>query len=228
MHALQVDGRDLLPHEAHRLSHSCSHTGGQDVPDRPPWIYTACGDYRTLIETVMHADPAIRRADVPATRDDLTLRWQAAPDLQDSPDRYELNEFGELILSPRPTTGHQAILFEVGLQIAGRLGPRAATETAVLTDRGIRVPDLIWMPADRWEGRKDQSPLESVPDVCVEVLSPGNTRQEIEMKIGAYLRGGAREVIVVGLKGEIEIFDSQGKRATSALGIALALPPELF
>ncbi len=101
MHALQVDARDLLPHEAHRLSHSCSHTGEQDVPDRPPWIYTACGDYRTLIETVMHADPAIRRADVPVPRNDLIRRWQALAADAESPDHFELDQFGELILSPK-------------------------------------------------------------------------------------------------------------------------------
>ena len=97
-----------------------------------------------------------------------------------------------------------------------------------MTDRGVRVPDVVWMPSDRWAACKGQSPLEVVPDVCVEVLSPGNTREEIEKKIGAYLRGGAREVFVVGLKGEIEIFGPQGKRDASALGIALALPAELF
>jgi hypothetical protein len=48
------------------------------------------------------------------------------------------------------------------------------------------------------------------------------------MKIGAYLRGGAREVIIVGLKGEIEIFGPQGKRDASTLGISLALAPGLF
>lgn len=176
----------------------------------------------------MHADPAIRRADVPVPRNDLIRRWQALAADAESPDHFELDQFGELIVSPMPTPGHQAVASEVGFQLMARLGPRVAVDVSILTDRGVRAPDVIWMPADRWEGRKDQSPLESVPDVCVEVLSPGNTRQEIEMKIGAYLRGGAREVIVVGLKGEIEIFGPQGKRDTSALGIALALPPELF
>jgi hypothetical protein len=40
--------------------------------------------------------------------------------------------------------------------------------------------------------------------------------------------GGAREVIVVGLKGEVEIFEPQGKRDASALSIALVPPAELF
>jgi hypothetical protein len=32
------------------------------------------------------------------------------------------------------------------------------------------------MPSDRWAAGKGQSPLEVVPDVCVEVLSPSKTR----------------------------------------------------
>ena len=48
------------------------------------------------------------------------------------------------------------------------------------------------------------------------------------MKAGAYLRGDAHEVIVIGLRGEIEFFGAEGRRETSALRISLALPPELF
>ena len=48
------------------------------------------------------------------------------------------------------------------------------------------------------------------------------------MKVGAYLRGGTREVIVVGVKGEVDLFGPDGKCESSALGISLALPPELF
>jgi hypothetical protein len=48
------------------------------------------------------------------------------------------------------------------------------------------------------------------------------------MKTGAYLRAGAKEVIIVGLHGEIELFGPEGKRAQSALSIVLDLPPSLF
>jgi Uma2 family endonuclease len=169
----------------------------------------------------MHADPAVRR-------EELVRRWNELAADPESPDYFELNEFGELILSPKPTTRHQGTAFEVGLQLTTQLGPRAATEVSVLTDRGVRVPDVVWMTPERWAECKDQTPLQLVPDVCVEVLSPGNTREEIAMKIGAYLRGGAREAIVVGLKGEVEFFGPEGKREASALGIRLALPPDLF
>jgi Uma2 family endonuclease len=169
----------------------------------------------------MHAEPAIRR-------EELVRRWNALAADPESPDRYELTEFGELVLSPRPTNDHQAVAFAVGVQLTQQLGPRAATEIALYTDRGIRVPDVVWMPPARWAEYKGQTPFPVVPDVCVEVLSPGNTREEILMKAGAYLRGGAREVVVVGLRGGVEFFGPDGGREASALGIALALPPELF
>jgi len=191
-----------------------------DVRVRAPRTYTCVGASRFLIETVMHADPAVRREELIRRRNELA----ADPE---SPDCFELNEFGELILSPKPTTRHQGTASEVAYQLTVQLGPRALT-ASVLTDRGVRVPDVVWMTPERWAECKDQTPLQLVPDVCVEVLSPSNTREEIAMKVGAYLRGGAREAIVVGLKGEVEFFGPGGKREASALGIRLALPPDLF
>ncbi len=169
----------------------------------------------------MHADPAVRC-------EELVRRWNELAADPESPDRFELNQFGELIVSPKPTTRHQATTSEVAYQLAAQLGPRALTEASVLTDRGVRVPDVVWMTPERWAECKDQTPLQLAPDVCVEVLSPSNTREELAMKVGAYLRGGAREAIVVGLKGEVEFFGPEGKREASALGIRLALPAELF
>jgi Uma2 family endonuclease len=175
----------------------------------------------------MHAD-LIAPADPLALREELVRRWNERPYVEDDPNWYELNEFGEWVVSPRPTSGHQQAAAVVAFQLTTQLGERAVIEVSVYTDRGIRVPDVVWMPAARWLEAKGQNPLAFVPDVCVEVVSPGNTRREILMKVGAYLRGGAREAIVVGLKGEIELFGPGGKLEASALGIRLELPAELF
>ncbi len=169
----------------------------------------------------MHADPAVRR-------EELVRRWNELAADPESPDRFELNEFGELILSPPPTNRHNRIAQLVARALIEQLGPDAFVEMSVHTDRGIRVPDVVWMTAERWVVSRFATPLSVVPDVCVEVLSPSNTREEIAMKSGAYLRGGAREVIVVGLQGEVEFFGAEGKRKSSALGISLALPADLF
>ena len=175
----------------------------------------------------MHSDPAIH-PDPIALREELVRRWIRLGAGPDSPDRFELNEFGELILSPQPTTAHQRVERAVARLLEAHLGPEAVTEVAVYTDRGIRVPDVVWMAPERWALCNDQTPLQTVPDVCVEVVSPSNTREEILMKVGAYLRGGAREAIVVGLKGEVEFFGPGGRLEASALGIRLELPADLF
>jgi Uma2 family endonuclease len=178
-------------------------------------------------DTIIQSDPA-GHADAALRSDELVTRWADLDVDPDNPERYELNQLGEWILSPKPTPAHQSVALEVGLQLTAQLGRVAATEVPVLTDRGVRVPDVIWMRPERWAENKGYSPLQVVPDVCVEVLSPGNTRPEIMMKVHAYLRGGAREAIVVGLKGEIEFFGPQGKLESSALGLRLELSPELF
>jgi Uma2 family endonuclease len=169
----------------------------------------------------MHAEFALKP-------EELIERWNELAADPDSPDHYELSEFGELILSPKPTNDHQRIAFAVARALEAQLGPEAGIEISVYTDRGIRVPDVVWMPAARWLEAKGKNPFPFVPDVCVEVLSPGNSRAEITMKTGAYLRGGAREVIVVGLKGEIRYFGAEGGREASALGVRLQLPRDLF
>lgn len=175
----------------------------------------------------MHAAP-IAPADPAALHEELVRRWRDRPYVEDDPNRYELNEFGEWIVTPRATHGHQAMVGEIVVQLTRQLGPRAVPEPSVATDRGIRVPDVAWMPAARWLEAKGQDPLSFVPDVCVEAVSPSITRQEILMTVGAYLRGGAREAVVVGLKGEVELFGPEGKREASGFGLKLELPAELF
>jgi hypothetical protein len=46
--------------------------------------------------------------------------------------------------------------------------------------------------------------------------------------VEAYLRGGAREVMIVGMQGNVDFFSPEGQRARSALGVVLDLPRELF
>jgi len=167
-------------------------------------------------------------AEIVAEPGALLRRWAQLAADPDAPDHYEINEYGEVIMSPRPSNDHQRIVTAVTTAIAQQLGPEAVAEISVMTDRGIRVPDVVWMPPQKWQQSKGKTPLPLVPDLCVEVLSAGNTREEIAMKAGAYLRGGAREVIVVGLRGEIQFLGPEGERAKSTFGLSLGLDPALF
>jgi hypothetical protein len=62
----------------------------------------------------------------------------------DVPDgvRAEMDEYGELLLAPLPTTRHQRIASQVAIQMQSQLGGEAATSLAVNTRIGVRVPDV--------------------------------------------------------------------------------------
>ena len=48
----------------------------------------------------MHADP-IAPSDPAVLREELVRRWNERPYIEDDPNCYELNEFGEWIVTPR-------------------------------------------------------------------------------------------------------------------------------
>ena len=144
-------------------------------------------------------------------------------------DPYELTEHGEIVMSPRPTNRHQIACSMLAAQIQQKLGAMVVVEAAVLTKTaGVRVPDLVWMPAERWSGVMASGALVESPDLVVEVLSPGNRAGEIRHKVRAHLDSGTREVVVVGLDGSMRYQRADGVHAESSFALALALPSELL
>ncbi|GJL49780.1 Uma2 family endonuclease [Candidatus Nitrospira salsa] len=160
--------------------------------------------------------------------EELSDRWAELAQDKQSPDYYELTEYGELVLSPRAETSHQRICSSLVRQLSQQLGEEAVQEVAVLTTTaGIRVPDVIWMPLERWNQLPKNAILEA-PDIVVEVLSPGNRQPEMSHKIQGYLQSGVEEVIVIGLTGTIEYIREDGVHTASKFNLNLVFPPQLF
>ena len=162
------------------------------------------------------------------SHEELTQWWAELGRDEQSPDYYELTEYGELVWSPRAETRHQRICSSLVRQLSQQLGEEAVQEVAVLTTTaGIRVPDVVWMPQARW----DQLPRNTIlqaPELVVEVLSPGNRKPEMNHKIQGYLKSGVKEVVVIGLTGTIEYVRQDGIHPTSLFNLTLALPSQLF
>jgi Uma2 family endonuclease len=98
------------------------------------------------------------------------------------------------------------------------------TECSVLTEIGIRVPDLIWASHEFLAAQGDVTPFTRAPEICVGVLSRWNTKREIDEKVKAYLAAGARESWVVDEQGEIRYFGPEGQRVSSEFGVTVELP----
>lgn len=143
--------------------------------------------------------------------------------------RYELDELGGAVLNPPPSGRRQIVLTDVYCQLTEEMGHFAAMSVAVTTRSfGVRVPDVVWMPCDKWEGFDRDDPVPFVPDLCVEVLLDSGRTRDIDQRVKAYLDGGATEVIIVGQRGEIEFWSSKGRRQASFFGVTLPLDRMYF
>jgi Uma2 family endonuclease len=137
--------------------------------------------------------PAITNIDL-KTYDDLLA-------MPDDGNRYELI-FGEIVMSPAPTTKHHYVLSELNDHFkrhvhTHRLGRVFFAPVDVrLSVHNVVEPDLFFVRRERLEVVKDNY-VEGAPDLIVEVLSPSNRRQDIVRKAALYTQFGVPEYWIV-------------------------------
>jgi Uma2 family endonuclease len=162
-----------------------------------------------------------------ATHEALALRWAAVmrdPSLRDLPYKIELNSRGKIEMSPA-NNRHALLQAHLAAELA-RLLPagRPLTECSVFTEIGVRVPDVAWASDEFLRAHASATPFPRAPEVCVEIVSPSNSEEEIEEKIRAYLAAGAQEVWIVSDEHGIAFHRAEGRHAASAFGIHISLP----
>ncbi len=162
-----------------------------------------------------------------ATPETLSLRWAeviADPTLQNLPYKIELNARGKIEMSPASNVHgwYQARLageFNTQLPSGG-----AITECSILTEIGVRVPDVVWASTEFLGAHRQSTPFPVAPEICVEITSPSNSDEEIREKIHAYLAAGAKEVWIVGENGSIDYHDRDGKKSNTSFNVSVSLP----
>jgi Uma2 family endonuclease len=162
-----------------------------------------------------------------ASPEALLARWEELcrdPSLQDLPYKIELNAWGKVEMSPA-SVRHGWLQAAVASAFARQLHTGVAlTECPILTEIGIRVPDVVWASAPFMRKHQGLSPLPRAPEICVEVLSRSNVEAEIEAKTRAYLDAGALEVWIVAEEGSVRFVDQSGDLANSRFAIVMQLP----
>ena len=88
---------------------------------------------------------------------------------------------------------------------------KVLAETPVVTSDGVKVTDAAWLSAGYAQELEGQNPpaLERAPEICVEVLSPSNTVEEMVEKRALYFEAGAKEVWLCGLDGKITFYSPE-------------------
>lgn len=118
---------------------------------------------------------------------------------EDAPgERWELDE-GELIVSPSPVFGHNAMRDALCARLreyeAGRGGIRVVSETDSRLGEGtVRRPDISVFRAERLAGLDLFSWPMPVPDVAIEIVSRNDRADQLMKKVRQYLGAGAEAV----------------------------------
>src|SRR5262245_52276637 len=94
-----------------------------------------------------------------------------------------------------PAPSHGSFQLEIGHMLRNLMrSGRVLTECPISTADGVRAADVAWASPERMDELGDQVCFPRAPEICVEVLSPGNTEAEVREKMVLYFDAGAREV----------------------------------
>jgi Uma2 family endonuclease len=148
------------------------------------------------------------------------MRWEEVCEnrqLQDLPFKIELNKWGQIVMSPVKIKhsfyqGRIQRLLESLLK-TGEVMP----ECAIDTSDGVKVADVVWCSAERFDRIQEQVSASISPEICVEVKSSGNTLDEMEFKKRLYFEAGAREVWICNEQGQITFSNDRNELAQSLL-----------
>lgn len=125
--------------------------------------------------------------------------WEALPD---DGNRYEIID-GTLYMTTAPSLFHQWVVH----MLIGYIGfPAAQQKLAYAYTAPVGVlmpgcdpvqPDFVVVKADRTHLLEDGKRIMGVPDLIVEILSPGNRAYDETIKLPAYANAGVPEVGII-------------------------------
>lgn len=138
-------------------------------------------------------------------------RWEellADPFLASLDQRIETDQFGLTVMMPPPGFFHSRFQGKILLVLDRLMGVSgsAQPECPLSTSGGVKGIDVIWISHERLKSALDGQLLVRAPEICVEVVSPTNTRPELIEKKRLYFEAGADEVWICGEDGNVVFF----------------------
>lgn len=148
------------------------------------------------------------------------MNWQQVcehPDLRNLPFKIELNETGKIIMSP-VNFNHSLFQGEIAFILRTLLpNGKAIPGCAIKTCKGAKAADVAWVSSKLINKLKSLSEITIAPEICVEVISPSNTNQEMKEKRRLYFEVGAKEVWICNEQGKMCFFNAQQQLIHSKL-----------
>jgi len=121
--------------------------------------------------------------------------------------KMETDRFGKTVTHPFAEFVHGLRQGEIAFQLRALLpAGKATVECPISTSEGIKVADVVWLSRRRLKQVGGRAALSGAPEICVEVLSGSNTREEMEERRRLYFEAGAQEVWLCGRNGALRFF----------------------
>ena len=148
------------------------------------------------------------------------MDWQEVcrdPSLRNLPFKIELNEWGQIVMSPASNRhGRQQSRISALLSRQTRSGEVIA-ECSVNSPKGVKVADVAWASAAFIARHGFETPYSAAPELCVEIVSPSNRARQMRAKVALYFRLGAQEVWICSEEGRITFHTARGIAGKSRL-----------
>ncbi len=155
------------------------------------------------------------------------MQWSeviASPYLQDLPFKIELNRYGKIEMSPA-SNQHGRVQVKLAALLERKLKKgEAIAECSIATSEGVKVADVVWCSKEFIKKYGYETPYQTAPEICIEVVSPSNSKEEMVNKVKLYLAAGAKEVWIYWESGKIEFFNLAGQIEQSGYGVRVKLP----
>lgn len=137
------------------------------------------------------------------------MNWQEViehPALQDLPFKIELNERGQILMTPVKVR-HSAFQGKIGQLLSMLLsGGMILPECAIATRKGTKVADVAWASAELFQQIQFEVEASIAPEICIEVTSTSNTDAEMTEKKELYFESGAKEVWICTNSGAVSFY----------------------
>lgn len=145
------------------------------------------------------------------------------PYFKDLPFKIELNRYGKIEMTPA-SNRHGRLQSHIGTLLERKLKKgESLTECSVQTTEGVKVADVAWCSKAFIKQYGYETPYSHAPEICIEIVSPSTSKEEMTNKAQLYLQAGAGEVWIVWENGLIDYYDKTGKLEQSAYGIRVKL-----
>src|SRR5437588_3528149 len=96
------------------------------------------------------------------------------------PHRIETDRYGQIVMSPPPAPEHGEEQFAVGERLHQLLpAGHVITECPVSTSEGVKLVDVAWISKERRQAQRGRPCFTQAPEICVEIVSPSNSRREL-------------------------------------------------